>query len=196
MRRRVEDSVDAFLRNNNSTIRRISPEKMRNVLKNNLNKCPRISPKKGQKRPKNLHTQMSENILLLLPIFWKRTYVFFLITVFWSELFQGCGFGHYTLNLSRRIKIYYQHNMSRYFQYFIEISNIFPIFPSYISYSFNISQYTMIFFQFVPIYSIIAKDFCQYIWPIPQAWLFPLVKYRHKSLTVILDRFAIQLVEK
>ena len=74
MRRRVEDSVDAFLRNNNSTIRRISPEKMRNVLKNNLNKCPRISPKKGQKRPKNLHTQMSENSLFLLPIFWKRTY--------------------------------------------------------------------------------------------------------------------------
>ena len=52
MRRRVKDSVDAFLRNNNSTIRRISPEKMRNVLKNNLNKCPRISPKKGQKSQK------------------------------------------------------------------------------------------------------------------------------------------------
>ena len=61
--------VDAFLWNNNSTIRRISPEKMRIVLKNNLNKCPRISPKKGQKRPKNLHTQMSENSLFLLPIF-------------------------------------------------------------------------------------------------------------------------------
>ena len=49
MRRRVEDSVDAFLRNNNSTIRRISPEKMRNVLNNNLNKCRRISPKRVPK---------------------------------------------------------------------------------------------------------------------------------------------------
>ena len=71
MRRRIEDSVDAFLRNNNSTIRRISPEKMRNVLKINLNKCPRISLKKGQKKAKKPAHANVRKQLIFAPNFWK-----------------------------------------------------------------------------------------------------------------------------